>query len=69
MAVTLTARQEQVLRLVGDGHTTQQVADTLGISRNTAYEHILVLRANLGAQKRRELIPIARKYFNGKEGT
>ena len=35
----LTVRERQVLKLIGEGHTTKQVAATLGISVKTAESH------------------------------
>jgi HD-GYP domain-containing protein (c-di-GMP phosphodiesterase class II) len=48
----LTAREVEVLQLIAIGHTTTQVARTLGISPKTADHHIQHIYAKIGASNR-----------------
>ncbi len=54
----LTARERDVLRLVGAGRRNQDIADELGISLNTAKYHVSNLLRKLGARSRAELVAI-----------
>ncbi len=63
--VTLTERQEQVLRLAGDGLTYREIGDELAIKPETAKHHAKVICKKLGATSKRELVVLARAYFNG----
>jgi PAS domain S-box-containing protein len=59
-AIGLTPRQLEVLRLLAGGRSTEQIADGLHISRETARNHVRhVLRA-LGAHTRLEAVAHAR---------
>ncbi len=53
-AAGLTARELEVLRLVADGRSNQQIADTLFISRKTASVHVSHILAKLGVSTRVE---------------
>jgi DNA-binding NarL/FixJ family response regulator len=53
-AAGLTARELEVLRLVADGRSNQQIADTLFISRKTASVHVSHILAKLGVHTRVE---------------
>ncbi len=55
----LTEREREVLRLAAEGHTTQEIADTLVISPKTVEGHKTSLMAKLGIQNRTELIKYA----------
>lgn len=44
----LTVRQEQVLRMIADGKTTQQMASSLGLSAKTIESHRVMLMNRLG---------------------
>jgi DNA-binding NarL/FixJ family response regulator len=44
----LTAREIEVLKLVGEGHSTKNIADSLGISFKTAACHRCRLMAKVG---------------------
>ncbi|HTD12098.1 MAG TPA: response regulator transcription factor [Steroidobacteraceae bacterium] len=46
-SVALTARERQVLQLVGEGHSTKQIAAVLGISAKTADTHRATLMEKL----------------------
>jgi len=55
----LTEREREVLRLSAEGHTTQEIADTLVISPKTVEGHKTSLMAKLGIHNRTELIKYA----------
>ncbi len=48
----LTAREVEVLRLVAEGLTDQQIADALFVSRRTATSHLTNILAKLGLENR-----------------
>jgi DNA-binding NarL/FixJ family response regulator len=48
----LTGRQGQVLRLIEAGLTNREIADTLGIARTTARDHVSEVLAVLGVPNR-----------------
>jgi two-component system nitrate/nitrite response regulator NarL len=52
----LTARELQVLRLLAEGLTNQQVARRLAISEHTAKFHVAALLGKLDAQSRTEAV-------------
>ena len=54
----LTAREREVLSLLGRGRTATYIADELGISYNTAKGHIKNLYAKCGVHSRQELIDL-----------
>jgi PAS domain S-box-containing protein len=59
--VGLTARQTEVLQLLGEGASTEQMAAALHLSRETVRNHVRhVLRA-LGAHSRLEAVAIAHR--------
>ncbi len=51
----LTSREFEVARLVGEGLTKAEIADTLGIAPNTASSHVEHILAKLGAARRTEI--------------
>jgi DNA-binding CsgD family transcriptional regulator/tetratricopeptide (TPR) repeat protein len=53
-AAGLTPRELEVLRLVAEGRTNQQIADVLFISRKTASVHVSNILAKLGVRTRVE---------------
>jgi DNA-binding CsgD family transcriptional regulator len=57
----LTPRQFEVLRLLARGASTRQIADALGISRETVRNHVRGLLAALEAHSRLEAIVEARR--------
>lgn len=59
----LTPRQEEVLVLVGDGHSYPAIAAKLGISLNGVRRLEERLRKKLGARNKQELVVAARRYF------
>lgn len=48
----LTPRQVEVMRLVADGLTRDEIADDLGISRSTIDKHLTEAYRRLGAENR-----------------
>lgn len=63
----LTPRETQVLRLVAQGYTSQQVADHLSISVNTVETHRAHIMEKLGLRGRAQLVryAIARGLLTG----
>jgi two-component system, NarL family, invasion response regulator UvrY len=57
--MSLSARELEVLRLLADGRTLPQIADTLGISQKTAANSCSRIKAKLGAVTTADLIRIA----------
>jgi DNA-binding CsgD family transcriptional regulator len=51
----LTSREFEVARLIGDGLTNAEIADTLGIAPKTASSHVEHILAKLGASRRAEI--------------
>ncbi|GAA2172067.1 hypothetical protein GCM10009846_08540 [Agrococcus versicolor] len=56
----ISARERDVLRLVVDGRTNQEIGGTLGISVNTVKFHVSNLLQKIGARNRAELAARAR---------
>jgi PAS domain S-box-containing protein len=57
----LTPRQAEVLRLLERGQSTAQIADELGLSRETVRNHVRRLLHTLGASSRLEAVAVARR--------
>jgi DNA-binding CsgD family transcriptional regulator/tetratricopeptide (TPR) repeat protein len=57
----LTTREAEVLRLVAEGWTNQQIADALFITRKTASVHVSNIMGKLGASNRAEAGAIAHR--------
>ena len=55
----LTARERQVIALVGAGYTNKDLAQKLGISENTAKRHLSNVFDKLGVSNRLELVLFA----------
>lgn len=58
---TLTARELEVMRYIVQGHTNQQIAEILFISRRTVEGHRASLLGKLGLKNRVELVALAKK--------
>ena len=56
---SLTPRQQEVLRLVAQGHSTKQIADSLSISPKTVENHRVTLMAKLGIHSAVDLVHYA----------
>lgn len=57
----LTPRQAEVLRLLADGASTEQLATALSVSKATIHNHITHILHALGAHSRLEAVAIARR--------
>jgi len=57
----LTSREEDVLRLIGEGYDPQAIAEKLVVSESTVYTHRHNLMEKLGFSKRQELMDYARR--------
>jgi DNA-binding NarL/FixJ family response regulator len=60
-AAGLTPRELEVVRLVADGRSNQDIAETLFISRKTASVHVSNILAKLGVHNRVEAAAAARR--------
>lgn len=58
---TLTPRQREILLLLAAGRTTRQMAELLGLSRETVRNHVRALLAQLGANSRLEAVLLAHR--------
>ena len=62
----LTERQLQIVKLIAQGCSNQEVGTTLGISPRTAKAHSDALRQRLGVPRRRQ-IPAAFRALTGED--
>lgn len=53
---TLTTRELEIVRLISEGLTDQQIATQLGICRRTVSNHVSVILLKLGALSRTHAI-------------
>jgi len=60
----ITPRQRQVIRLIAEGLSNEELGLELGISPRTAKAHCDVLRQKLGVPRRRQ-IPLAYLLLTG----
>jgi len=56
---TLTGREREVLQLVGEGHSNQEIADKLGLSIKTVQTHRAAVMAKLGLRDVTHLVRYA----------
>jgi DNA-binding NarL/FixJ family response regulator len=56
VAEPLTAREREVLELLGQGLSNRQIAERLGISEHTAKFHVAAVSGKLGAASRTEAV-------------
>jgi DNA-binding CsgD family transcriptional regulator len=68
LEVSLTEKQERVLRWIGTGRTYAQIADQLGMKERTVKAYSDTLRKKFSTRgvpvaTGRALIPIAHEYF------
>jgi DNA-binding CsgD family transcriptional regulator len=61
---SITARQKQVITLIAEGRSNEEVGIQLGISPRTAKAHCDTLRLKLGVPRRRQ-IPLAYRVLTG----
>lgn len=57
----LTAREQAVVRLLADGHTTREIATLLSISVSTVRSHVEHILRKLNAHSRLEAVAVARR--------
>ena len=63
---SITPRQLQVIRLIAEGLSNEELGQELGISPRTAKAHCDVLRQKLGVARRRQ-IPVAYRLLTGED--
>ncbi|MFH8487674.1 response regulator [Streptomyces longisporoflavus] len=61
LGANLTPRERQALQLLGQGHTTTEISDQLGIALNTGRNHVQRVLEKLGARSQLEAVTIARR--------
>ncbi|KFI54638.1 LuxR family two component transcriptional regulator [Bifidobacterium callitrichos DSM 23973] len=59
----LSRQQTDIMRLYADGHSTEQVADALGISKGTVFAQVARVREKLHARDRNEAVALCRRYL------
>jgi DNA-binding NarL/FixJ family response regulator len=57
----LTTRELETLVLLGDGASTEEISERLGVARNTARNHVQRVLEKLGARSKLEAVAIARR--------
>jgi two-component system response regulator NreC len=57
---SLSPRETEILRLMADGYSNKEIAETLVVSPSTVHSHRSNLMSKLGLNSRRELIQYAR---------
>ena len=62
---SLTAREWEVLDLLSESKTTDEIADTLVLSRETVRSHVKHILRKLGARSREEAVAIAERMRGG----
>ncbi len=62
----ITARQREIVELIAQGLSNDEVGLVLGISPRTAKAHCDVLRQKLGVPRRRQ-IPVAFRLLTGED--
>ena len=62
----ITSRQREVVELIAQGLSNEEVGLVLGISPRTAKAHCDVLRQKLGVPRRRQ-IPVAFRLLTGED--
>jgi two-component system NarL family response regulator len=56
---TLTERQEEVLNLIAEGMSNQEIADRLQIVEGTVKAHVKIILSKLGARDRTQAVSVA----------
>lgn len=62
LAEELTIREKQVLRMIVQGNTQRQIADTLYLSPRTVETHKIKLMRKMGVKNTAEMIAVAHQY-------
>ena len=60
----LTERQQEILALIGEGQTDNEIAETLHLSVNTVYSHVHHIIQRLGVRNRSQAVLYARQHRN-----
>ena len=63
---SITERQREIIELIAQGLSNEEMSQQLGISARTAKAHCDVLRQKLGVPRRRQ-IPAAFKALTGED--
>jgi len=63
-AASITERQREIIELIAQGLSNDEMSQELGISPRTAKAHCDVLRQKLGVPRRRQ-IPLAYRLLTG----
>jgi ATP/maltotriose-dependent transcriptional regulator MalT len=58
---TLTTREWQIVEMLGDGASTEQITEQLVLSSSTVYSHIYRVLRKLGVHSRRDAVAAARR--------
>ena len=61
LPITLSAREVEVLKLIAEGKSNQEISAELYLALNTIKRHAYNIYAKLGVQKRTQAVSIARK--------
>lgn len=64
----LSRRELEILRLLGEGCSLAQIADTIGVSYKTVANNCVQIKAKLGVQRTAELVRIAVLFGIGQDG-
>jgi ATP/maltotriose-dependent transcriptional regulator MalT len=64
--LSITTRQRQVIELIAQGLSNEEIGHERGISPRTAKAHCDVLRQKLGVPRRRQ-IPLAYRLLTGED--
>jgi DNA-binding CsgD family transcriptional regulator len=65
----LTSREDEVLRLLGEGLTNAEIAGRLFISTKTAGNHVSNILMKLGLRNRSQAAAVARTHLGGERGS
>jgi len=65
-ASSITERQREVIALIAQGLSNEELGQELGISPRTAKSHCDILRHKLGVPRRRQ-IPLAYRLLTGED--
>ncbi|WP_307124414.1 response regulator [Streptomyces sp. B1I3] len=61
LGTNLTPREREALHLLGEGRTTAEISDQLGVALNTGRNHVQRVLEKLGARSQLEAVTIARR--------
>lgn len=60
--VSLSSRQAEILRLIAEGLSNEEICATLYLSRNTVKTHIRTLYARIGVERRAQAVVWAYRH-------